>query len=131
MTNHLYQLIYSSTFQAGRIDSTIQALRDIVQASIRNNAHVDVTGFLIFDGNTFLQILEGKRADVLATYERIARDGRHRGTRTLFSRNVEKRDFSAWRMGGVLRTDPVPAFSEADQAVAFAKRSMSVDTPIR
>lgn len=131
MPIELYQLIYSSTYQVGRVDSPLQALRDIVRTSIKNNARGEVTGFLIFDGSTFLQILEGRRSDVIATYERIALDLRHRSPKTLFSRSIEQRDFSGWAMGGVLRTAQIPEFAGPDEAVTFAKRSMTSETPVR
>jgi acetyl-CoA carboxylase carboxyltransferase component len=121
MSGDIYQLVYRSTYRSGRIDNTLQALREIVKASSRNNANLRITGYLIFDGETFLQILEGARADIVTTFARIEADPRHRDAVIVQSRMVEKRDFSQWAMGGVLRTTPIPASLSGDEAVELAK----------
>lgn len=74
MPSDLYQLVYRSSFRSGRVANTLQALREIVKASNRNNCASGITGFLIFDGETFLQILEGVRSQVEITYRRISAD---------------------------------------------------------
>jgi hypothetical protein len=121
MSGEIYQLVYRSTYRSGRIDNTLQALRDIVKSSRRNNANLFITGYLIFDGSTFLQILEGPRADVMTTFAKIETDPRHRDAVIMQSVVVEKRAFSEWAMGGVLRTVAIPALLSGVEAVQFAK----------
>lgn len=46
----------------------------------------------------FLQILEGERRLVEATFARISPDPRHFGVYRLMTRDIENRDFGAWDM---------------------------------
>lgn len=66
-----------------------------------------VTGFLIFDKTWFVQILEGERARVTGTYDRIARDPRHADATVIDVRDVPERLFPNWTMGGAMRTPEV------------------------
>lgn len=116
MSHPIYQIVYCSHFRAARVGSPLQALRDIVTVSSRNNARDGITGYLIFDGETFLQILEGERAAVETTYARIAGDARHREATLLHAGTAEQRSFGNWAMNGYLR-------SEADASV-FARHGV-------
>jgi hypothetical protein len=128
------QLVYRSTLRAGRIDSPLALLRDILKVSERNNRTVGITGFLVFDGQTFAQILEGEPADVERTFARIALDERHRDVTVVASQAVPQRDFASWTMGGCLRqgrdaaaferhgiAGPIDASVSGPQIVALAK----------
>lgn len=121
MPGEIYQLVYRSIYRSGRIDNMLQALREIVKSSSRNNAKLGITGYLVFDGDTFLQILEGPRTEVVSTFSRIENDLLHRDAVVIQSRTVEQRDFAAWAMGGVLRTTAIPADLSGQEAVEFAK----------
>lgn len=116
----VHQLIYLSVFNTGRVDSPLKCLRDIVSVSRRNNAHDGVTGYLIFDGDGFLQILEGERDAVDKTFARIERDQRHRETRVIGKTTADQRAFVNWSMAGYLR--------RPDEAAIFARHG--VEGPI-
>lgn len=106
----LHRLAYLSTYRAGRVDSELSALRAILSVSRKNNEAADVTGYLIFDGETFIQVLEGPRDALDATMTRIVRDERHRDVTVLATQPVETRSFREWKMGGYRRTpqqDPI------------------------
>ncbi len=79
----LFQLVYTSIYRAGRVSNELSALRSILSASRRNNQAAGVTGFLIFDRDSFLQVLEGPRDALDATMARIAQDDRHRDVSVL------------------------------------------------
>ncbi|MBX9907574.1 MAG: BLUF domain-containing protein [Beijerinckiaceae bacterium] len=100
----IFQLAYASALSASKIDDPMQTLREILDASRRNNARSGITGYLIFDGAAFVQILEGDQLAVLATYVRIERDPRHRDVRIIGSQRVAKRRFGSWWMDGYLRS---------------------------
>ena len=90
------QLTYiSSVTPSGRI-----ALPEILQVSQRNNACSGLTGFLLCDGVRFLQTLEGEPGRLQATYDRIARDPRHRAIVMLRDVEVDVRQFGDWSMAG-------------------------------
>lgn len=104
MAEALHRLAYASTFNVGRVHNPLSALRDILSASRRNNAQTGVTGYLIFDGNTFLQVLEGPQAAIAATIARIEADKRHRDVETIYWKPAEQRQFGEWDMGSYIRT---------------------------
>lgn len=103
MVTPLHRLVYASTFNLGRVDHAPSALRRILSSSKRNNAESGITGFLIFDGDTFLQVLEGPKEDVVATFARIEADDRHRSIDILGWQPADDRSFRQWAMEGYLR----------------------------
>ena len=46
-----------------------------------------------------MQVIEGRRSDVMELYERIRKDPRHTRVETLFEDEIEEREFSDWQMG--------------------------------
>jgi hypothetical protein len=101
----LHQLIYySRNTVPGDDRALLQELRDIIKVSQRNNQRDGITGYLIFDRTWFLQILEGERDRIFATYMRIQRDARHSAVHMVQTREVTGRNFPAWSMGGSMRT---------------------------
>ena len=92
----VHRLVYIST-AAHDIDQA--ALDHILETSRRNNAGQDLTGFLLLLDGHFMQLLEGPRDAVMAAYERISTDTRHRDP--VIALNVEgtHRCFPDWRMG--------------------------------
>ena len=91
----LCRLIYASK----RDVRTALNVHDLVRVSRKNNAASGVTGFLFFDENCFIQALEGSREDVSVTYNRIARDPRHRDVVLMSCEEISVRKFPYWSMG--------------------------------
>lgn len=64
-----------------RSRSTNQLKKDKVVAMSKHfavrNRDRDITGMLVFDGQYFMQVLEGPRQKVTALYELIQTDPRH------------------------------------------------------
>ncbi|WP_452661216.1 BLUF domain-containing protein [Sphingomonas hankookensis] len=77
----------------------------ILMASRRNNDAAGVTGLLYTDGIRFLQVLEGERATVTTTFDRIKADPRHQAIVVLSDREVDEREFGKWAMAHRLATD--------------------------
>lgn len=92
----LIRLIYASRVQP---DVGPQDLRQILEASQRNNERDGITGALVFTGSVFLQCLEGNRDAVNLTYHRIANDKRHREPALLSLTEITSREFADWSMG--------------------------------
>lgn len=104
----IHQLVYySRNAVPGNDRAMLTNLREIVSASQRNNSRNGITGFLIFDKNFFIQVLEGNQAHVSETYTRISRDTRHSAATIMDARNVQDRCFPNWTMGGAMRTPEV------------------------
>ena len=91
----MIQLTYISTASPGTTPAMVQT---ILSASRRNNAAANVTGLLLYDGQRFLQALEGTPEAVQAVYERVKVDPRHRAVVLLSRREIEKRAFGDWAM---------------------------------
>jgi hypothetical protein len=77
----------------------------ILSASVRNNAQVQVTGFLHREGDCFLQYLEGEDGALQQTMDRIWRDPRHESREMLDTGEIDNRMFPDWQMGFVAGQD--------------------------
>jgi hypothetical protein len=78
-----------------RIDGTSN-LEDIETTSREWNARNDVTGFLVFNGTHFLQLIEGAETVIDELAERVRRDPRHTGFAIRDRQKVERRSFPDW-----------------------------------
>ncbi len=98
----LYRLVYASKNLLRGPETEVTAeVRQILDASQRNNQTVGVTGALMFNAGAFAQVLEGPRAGVEATFERIQRDLRHSDVTVLQCGPAENRGFANWSMAFV------------------------------
>jgi len=92
----LMRLIYASEasqpFGPGEFDALLASAR-------RGNTRRSLTGLLVFDHRTFLQVLEGEAERVSEVFCRIAADPRHRRVLILEAREVAERLFGDWSMG--------------------------------
>ena len=95
------QLLYTSSTTLADASA---ANHDILRTSRRRNAAEGLTGYLIKNGSTFIQVLEGEDQAIETAFRRIRRDMRHYGIVARFSRKVARRQFSDWSMGYSTRT---------------------------
>ena len=86
----MYRLAYVSTADE---DMTALDVQDILESAIRRNGESGVAGTLLFNGVSFLQVLEGPEAAVEETYSRICEDERHNHIVTIFRESGVKRCF--------------------------------------
>ncbi len=98
----LCQLIYFSE----RRDLGAGGIQPILDASREANPESDVTGVLLFNQQYFLQLLEGSRREVTATFCRVAKDPRHDNIALMSVHDIDVRDFPTWSMGYVPSTSP-------------------------
>lgn len=92
----IYQIIYRST--VSRALGPEELGRMVSQARVYNFSAA-ITGVLFYDGEHFLQLMEGEKNVLQQLYARICADPRHTDIITLFSGSVIKRLFSSWSMG--------------------------------
>lgn len=71
---------------------------EIVEASARNNAKRDISGFLIFKDGRFLQLIEGETDSLEELMQVLQRDPRHHSIRTVKRTVANQREFDGWRM---------------------------------
>lgn len=135
----MYQLVYHSRFTG--TGGALSTVREILAKSQDNNVRDNVTGFLIFDKASFVQVLEGETAAVEDAYTRILGDTRHTDITLVATREIATRDFPEWSMGGFLRNAEVqhiyarhgvedgldPATLTCAQVVGLAKELLSYD----
>ena len=76
-----------------------KTLRVLLETSHRNNRAIGVTGFLIYQGGYFMQMLEGQQGLVDPLMERIAGDPRHEVTCVIIRGQAKRRLFTDWSMG--------------------------------
>ena len=74
-------------------------LVELLAVSRRNNTAAEITGMMIYHGGHFVQVLEGPDDAVRTTYDRIARDPRHRDVSVELEDDIEERGFPDWSMG--------------------------------
>jgi len=93
----MFQILYTSE---ARVSFSPGELTELLAAARRRNERVGVTGMLLFCRGHFLQMLEGDARDVIATFERIEKDGRHAHVTTLYrGHSPVGRAFAEWSMG--------------------------------
>ena len=91
------QLVYASTASSENRPN----VEEILTASRARNDQLQVTGYLCFRNDRFLQVFEGTPARVSALYARVAADRRHSNVEILGFEKVVRRRFSTWAMGYV------------------------------
>ena len=107
----MYYLIYLSTaakpMNYDQLSALLEQCRD-------NNLKLGVTGILLYQNETFMQMLEGEKQVVLDLYDEIKKDDRHTGFHTVLTGDIEERNFEDWSMGffNMDRAGEFPAYSD-------------------
>ena len=91
----LYHLGYVSTEAVKFSEETLVAL---LSEARNSNTDRDVTGLLLYREGSFYQVLEGSESAVMATFQEIEGDPRHKEVRILFHGETDAREFADWKM---------------------------------
>lgn len=102
----MHQLVYVSC-AAPKLSS--EDVFRIIEQSARNNPSADITGFLIYRGGRFLQLVEGPLMSLETLLQVLGRDPRHHSIEVLSRAPIVARAFPRWRMRRV-GTDADVAF---------------------
>jgi FAD-dependent sensor of blue light len=78
-----------------------QELRDLLSMARVYNASKALTGLLLYEKQSFFQILEGPTEEVDGLFARIERDPRHDRVLLLARQEIKDRNFGEWSMGFV------------------------------
>jgi hypothetical protein len=98
----IYTIVYRSVpVFSGSVARYLSEIDSILATARRRNAEVSITGAMLFNEDWFVQLLEGKEADVRGTFDRIAADTRHEDVQVLFSSTTSARSFPKWSMAFV------------------------------
>ncbi len=72
---------------------------DIMRVALRKNHLNGITGYLLRDGNTYLQVVEGNEDDVQNLVDVISADSRIFGFHILCVQPISEREYPGWSMG--------------------------------
>ncbi len=89
------QLLYVSAATPAITDGEFQKID--AAASIYNALNA-ITGLLCYDGNRFVQLIEGRAAAIDVLYAKILADRRHRDLTVLHHDEARIRAFGEWAM---------------------------------
>ncbi len=98
----LYELIYTSL--AVR-EMTKEDLNNILTVARDENKRLRITGILLYQNRTFIQLLEGEKEAVCELYKTIQNDDRHTRVTTFWEAPIESRNFAQWSMAFAELTD--------------------------
>lgn len=98
----VYTLVYASQ-ATGEPTATGEPadMAQILATARAKNADCGVTGALLFTEGRFVQVLEGEREHVQATFERISLDSRHAAIDVLSTQVADQPRFKEWSMAFV------------------------------
>lgn len=93
----VFRLIY---FSHSRLASDplqpLAALKALVAEAAGNNTERQITGALLYDGERFAEVLEGRRDNVEAAFHDIRHDSRHEDVTVIHRESVRRRAFARW-----------------------------------
>jgi len=82
----------------------------------KKNKLQNITGLLLYNDQSFIQVVEGEISRLRKLFERISRDGRHENIVKLVEEPIEKRAFPNWSMGfkniNKKQAGKIPGFSK-------------------
>lgn len=119
MSNDLFRIIYVSTARPGLTETD---MLNILNTSQSNNDERYITGYLVHNGDNFMQLIEGPRPEVAAMFSQILNDDRHSGVVRILSERVDRRAFPDWSMN-YFRVD-----AEAGNGLMLVRRDDPVDS---
>ena len=122
----MYYLIYLSSsvkpLNHDQLSTLLQQCRD-------NNQKNGITGMLLYQNGTFMQMLEGDKQVVLDLYDDIRKDDRHTGFHKVLAGDIKQRNFEDWSMGffNMDKAGDLPEFKDYIEE-KLALRSFEADS---
>ncbi|MGR8933577.1 MAG: phosphate-starvation-inducible PsiE family protein [Gammaproteobacteria bacterium] len=92
----MIRLLYISSATKPMSDAELLAL---LEECRRNNNKEGITGMLLYCGESFIQVLEGKEQDIETLFKTIKKDPRHSNVTVLEKKHITERKFPEWSMG--------------------------------
>lgn len=105
----MQRVVYSSV--AGKGTTSADVFK-IIETSARKNPERQITGFLIYDSDRFLQLVEGPVLSLQALLETLDDDDRHHSIEILHRGNADERWFPDWGMKRLINFTGEPALDE-------------------
>jgi hypothetical protein len=76
-------------------------LENLFSNSKNQNSSKNVTGLLLYNDGTFVQVLEGESSVVHSLFSKIENDGRHNQITIMMNRQIDKRLFNSYQTSSV------------------------------
>lgn len=92
----IFQLIYTCALASS---TDVKDLREIATQAAQSNADRELTGVLLCQDGSVLQVLEGDQSTVESLFTKICQDSRITRPLVLLRRLAAKREFPSWSMG--------------------------------
>lgn len=118
----LKQLIYTSQSE---LFVDLRQMQKLIARSRENNLKREITGVLLNDQHSIIQVLEGAADSVNALFAKILRDPRHSDVVLIMERPIAEREFGEWSMGYATGVGTIDAVSES-----FTDFFSGVETPL-
>lgn len=118
--------LYLVAYISEAINPSTELAESIANAAAKNNKKLQVSGFLYFIGSTFIQILEGKKNDLLPILGKIERDTRHRNIRYIQVTEIQHEHFKDWHMHFI----DGKKFTAKDVNPVLAWNTITIDNPL-
>ena len=99
----MFEMVYESRV---RERLTFGQITGLIMAARQRNAELGVTGLLLFDGEHFVQLLEGPEAAVQSIYRSINRDPRHTHISHYWGQTVARRSFEGFDLACAIADEP-------------------------
>ena len=97
--SELVQMVYISFSSSDELSET--GLNDLLKEIRKKNKAKGVTGLLLYNNGTFIQVIEGERSIIEDLFKKLEQDARHNTIVVLLKEKIEKRSFPNWSMGYV------------------------------
>ncbi len=108
----LHELIYTSLATREMSPSDLTGILDQAR---EKNARRNITGLLVYYRQTFMQSLEGDKAEIFSLFDTISQDTRATKSYLMWDAPIEQRSFPSWSMAflapGDLSLEENPAYS--------------------
>ncbi|WP_438971153.1 diguanylate phosphodiesterase [Methylophaga sp.] len=123
----LFQLIYKSK---KRENFPSEFIPKFTQKLCSRNEAKGITGILLFDGEYFLQVLEGDQKQVMSLMSQIEADERHNEITVILKEPIPKREHRDWGMKLILTSKNLinPLTQEIIKITDYLRTDRSVDT---
>jgi len=108
----LIHIVYVSFSSEELSEAELQSLLKEVRSK---NEQQQVTGLLLHNDGSFIQVIEGRQQTIQELFERIKKDSRHTNVVKLLEEPIKKRAFPDWSMGfrkiSPEQSSAIPGFS--------------------
>lgn len=95
------RIVYIST----SADLPASEIDRLLESAQRNNSLRSISGFLLYNGRNFLQLIEGAEADLRSLMSTLSRDLRHSGMSVLIDEPIDARSCPLWSMHRIRLSD--------------------------